>query len=197
MKEYRDYYFRKARAENYPARSVYKLQEIDAKYRLLRKGARVLDLGASPGSWSLYSAEKVGAAGLVLGCDLKPVERPFPPQVKFMREDIFNPSADFEAELKVLGPFDVVLSDMAPATTGDKFTDQARSFNLARAALDFALSSLRAGGAFVVKIFMGPDSQELLAEIRRCFASAKTFKPKSSRSESREIFFIGQCRKSG
>jgi len=191
MKEYRDHYFLKAKRENYPARSVYKLKELDTKFRLLKPGMKVLDLGAAPGSWSLGASEKVGKQGLVLACDIQDTETVFPPQVLFMRENVFERSPDFEAKLTELGPFDCVMSDMAPRTTGTRFTDQARSLELAVEALSVALLHLKDGGNFVVKIFMGPDIQELLAPMRRAFATVKSFKPKSSRAESKETFFVG------
>lgn len=191
MKEYRDHYFLKAKQENYPARSVYKLKELDSRFHLFRTGMRILDLGAAPGSWSLGAAERVGSTGLVLGCDLQPARTEFPPQVTFMQEDVFCRSADFEAKLDESGPFDVVMSDMAPSTTGAKFTDQCRSLALAQEAFELALARLKPGGSFVVKIFMGPDVQELLDSMRRAFSSVKTFKPKSSRVESKETFFVG------
>ena len=191
VKEYRDHYFRKAKEENYPARSVYKLKELDNRFRLFRKGMRVLDLGAAPGSWSLGAAEKVGPQGLVLGCDIQPVRTEFPPQVSFMLEDVFNRSPEFEARLDEIGPFDVVMSDMAPSTTGNKFTDQCRSLDLAKEAFEVATLRLKKGGSFVVKIFMGPDILELLQPMRKAFGTVKTFKPKSSRVESKETFFVG------
>ncbi|WP_374288611.1 RlmE family RNA methyltransferase [Desulfovibrio desulfuricans] len=191
MKEYRDHYFLKAKRENYPARSVYKLKELDSKFHLLRPGQRVLDLGAAPGSWSLGAAEKVGPRGLVLACDIQSTDTVFPPQVTFMQEDVFNRSAEFEARLVQMGPFDIVISDMAPRTTGTRFTDQARSLDLTVEALAVACLHLKKGGSFVVKIFMGPDIQELLAPMRKAFDAVKSFKPKSSRSESKETFFVG------
>lgn len=191
MKEYRDHYFLKAKRENYPARSVYKLKELDAKFRLLKPGMKVLDLGAAPGSWSLGVAEKVGSKGLVLACDIQSTETAFPPQVLFMQEDVFQRSAAFEAKLAELGPFDLVISDMAPRTTGTRFTDQARSLELTLEALAVACLHLKQGGNFVVKIFMGPDIQDLLTPMRKAFSSVKSFKPKSSRAESKEIFFTG------
>ena len=191
MKEYRDHYFLKAKRENYPARSVYKLKELDAKFRLLKPGMKVLDLGAAPGSWSLGVAEKVGSKGLVLACVIHSTETAFPPQVLFMQEDVFQRSAAFEAKLAELGPFDLVISDMAPRTTGTRFTDQARSLELTLEALAVACLHLKQGGNFVVKIFMGPDIQDLLTPMRKAFSSVKSFKPKSSRAESKEIFFTG------
>lgn len=191
MKQYRDFYFRKAKAENYPARSVYKLQELDAKFGLLRRDMKILDLGAAPGSWTLGCAQKIGPCGTVLACDLQPVNIELPQNALFFQSDIFNPSPEFAAALGEMAPFHAVISDMAPATTGSRFTDQARSFQLARAAWELALTRLRPGGSFVVKIFMGPDVQELLTAMRGTFHQVKTFKPKSSRSESRETFLVG------
>ncbi len=195
MKEYRDPYFLKAKRENYPARSIYKLKELDARFRLLRPGQKVLDLGAAPGSWSLGAAERVGAKGLVLACDLKAVSVSFPPQVCFCQEDVFARSQAFEERLQSLGPFDLVLSDMAPATTGVKLTDQARSLNLALEALALAEKYLAQGGNFVVKLFMGPDLHDLLVPMRQSFAQVRSFKPKSSRAESKESFYLGLGRK--
>lgn len=192
MKQYRDHYFLKAKKEQYPARSVYKLKELDTKFRLFRRGMKVLDLGAAPGSWSLGAAEKIGEQGLVLACDLQTTETAFPPQVRFFVENVFERTAAFEAELAAIAPFDVVMSDMAPRTTGTKFTDQARSLELALEALAVAERYLIQGGSFVVKIFMGPDIQDLLRPMRQCFANVKSFKPKSSRVESKETFFVGQ-----
>ena len=191
VKEYRDYYFLKAKRENYPARSVYKLKEIDAKFRVFKPGMKVLDLGAAPGSWSLGAAERVGASGCVLGCDIQATSTVFPPQVTFCQENVFERSASFEALLAETGPFDVVMSDMAPQTTGTKFTDQARSLELCLEAFAVAQAHLAPGGTFIVKIFYGPDVMELLAPMRRAFARVTAFKPKSSRSESKETFYIG------
>ena len=191
MKEYRDHYFLKAKQENYPARSVYKLKEIDGRFKIFRKGMKVLDLGAAPGSWSLGAAERVGAQGKVLACDIQSTVTVFPPNVEFHQEDVFRRSEAFERQLAETGPFHVVMSDMAPQTTGTKFTDQARSLELCLAALAVAEKYLVKGGSFVVKIFMGPDIQEMLQPMRRAFKAVKSFKPKSSRAESKETFFVG------
>lgn len=191
MKQYRDHFFLKAKQENYPARSVYKLKEIDNKFKILKKGMRVLDLGAAPGSWSLGASERIGPQGFVLACDIQTTETTFPANVSFLQEDVFNRSPEFEALLRERGPFDVVISDMAPRTTGTKFTDQTRSLELCVEALSVAQLYLAPGGSFVVKIFMGPDLQEMLTPMRKCFTSVKSFKPKSSRAESKETFFVG------
>ncbi|MFV0421240.1 RlmE family RNA methyltransferase [Oleidesulfovibrio sp.] len=191
MKIYRDHYFLKAKRENYPARSVYKLKEIDKRFGIFKQGMRVLDLGAAPGSWSLGAAEKVGPSGKVLGADIQTTETVFPKNVTFMQEDVFERSEEFEEALQKIGPFDVIISDMAPKTTGHKFTDQARSSNLCFEALAVATVHLKTGGSFVVKIFMGPDVEAYVKEMRTLFTSVKSFKPKSSRSESKETFYIG------
>ena len=190
MKKYRDHYFNKAKQERYPARSVYKLKEIEKRFNIFQKGMRVLDLGAAPGSWSIGASEYVGREGIVLGADIQSTETVFPPNVIFMQEDVFNRSEAFEDELDRIGPFDVVISDMAPKTTGHKGTDQARSAVLCEEALYVALRHLITGGSFVVKIFMGPDTQAYQTMLRQNFGKVKSFKPKSSRPESKEIFYV-------
>jgi 23S rRNA (uridine2552-2'-O)-methyltransferase len=190
MKEYRDHYFRMARQEGYPARSVYKLKEINKRFHILGKGMRVLDLGAAPGSWSLCAAEQVGPEGFVLGVDIRVTDTLFPGNALFLCEDVFARSARFDALLAEKGPFHVVLSDMAPGTTGHRGTDQARSAALCEEALALARASLRRGGSFVVKIFMGPDIKALSDTLRRDFTRVRSFKPASSRPESMETFYV-------
>lgn len=191
MKQYRDYYFKKAKQENYPARSVYKLQEMDKAHRLLRHGQKILDLGACPGSWTLYAAERVGASGRVLSIDLNMPDTVFPEQVMFLQEDIFARSEVFLSHLRAVSPFDVVMSDMAPKTTGSKFTDQARSIQLVEAAFVVADEWLKSGGSFIVKVFEGPDVHPFVQSLRPRFGKVSMVKPKSSRSESKEIFILG------
>ncbi len=191
MKTYRDHYFLKAKREQYPARSVYKLKELDKRFGILKQGMRVLDLGAAPGSWSLGASEKVGPSGRVLAVDIQATETSFPANVTFMQEDVFDRSETFEQTLRCWAPFDVVISDMAPKTTGHKFTDQARSANLCLEALAVAAACLAVNGTFVVKIFMGPDVEAYVKEMRTLFCTVKSFKPKSSRAESKETFYIG------
>lgn len=191
MKKYRDHYFLKAKQENYPARSVYKLKEMDKKFHLFKPGQKILDLGAAPGSWTLYASERAGPLGRVVGLDLQETDTAFPANVTFFQGDAFEPAPDLKALLDELRPFDLVISDMAPKTTGHKFTDQARSHNLAVEALAFAKAYLIKGGHFVVKIFLGPDVKGLTDAMRPLFESVKTFKPQSSRAESFEQFILG------
>lgn len=190
MKKYRDYYFLKAKQENYPARSVYKLKEIQRRFKLFKPGMRVLDLGAAPGSWSLAAAEYVGEKGMVLGLDLQSTQTSFPPHVTFMQGDVFDLSPEFMEAMRQTGPFHIVISDMAPNTIGHKSTDQARSAAVINEALHVAVQWLRPGGHFVVKFFMGPDVQNFARDLRRIFETVKSFKPQSSRAESMESFYI-------
>ena len=183
-----DFWTRKAKAEKYPARSVFKLEEADQKYGLFKAGYRVLDLGCSPGSWSLYAAKKVGPSGLVIGLDLKPTEVAHPPQVRFIQADVTGYSfEEFEDDR----PFDVVLSDMAPATTGNKSVDQDRSFALFEMALYVAERLLAPKGTIYFKVFQGPDVDSLVKELGDRFETVRRIKPKSSRSFSPEIFVLG------
>ncbi len=191
MKKYRDHYFNRAKAEAYPARSVYKLKELDKRFHLFCPGQVVLDLGAAPGSWTLYAAERTGEEGRVLAVDLQNTVEQFPANTLFMQEDVFFRSPKLNALLEEMGPFHLVLSDMAPKTTGHKFTDQARSCSLCEEALAVACAVLIKGGHFVTKIFQGPDDQQFLQTMRPLFQKVKTFKPKSSRRESKEMFYVG------
>ena len=190
MKTYRDHYFLKAKQERYPARSVYKLKEIDKRFHIFQPGQRVLDLGAAPGSWTLAAAERVGPSGLVIGADIQGTGTTFPAHAHFYQEDVFQRSPAFEAILAQHAPFHVVISDMAPGTTGHRSTDQARSAALYEEALAVALTYLIKGGSFVVKVFMGPDVKAYADALRRHFTSVKCFKPASSRSESMETFYV-------
>ncbi|WP_291319419.1 RlmE family RNA methyltransferase [Desulfonatronospira sp.] len=190
MKKVRDHYSRQAGQDNYPARSVYKLKEMDRRFGLLRPGQKVLDLGASPGSWSMFAAQKVQSSGFVLAVDLKEPSVSFPEHVVFIQADIIYEN-EARKQVRDFVPFDLVLSDMAPKTTGIKITDQARSHQLAREAFQLSLEMLGSGGTLVVKIFEGPDVQELAREMKACFKRIKHFKPKSSRAESKEIFLLG------
>jgi len=183
-----DHFGRRARREGFPARSVYKLQELDRRLGLLRRGARVLDLGAAPGSWTLWAAERVGEQGRVIAVDLQAIDVALPRQVRTHQADIFTLSA---ADLGGPSSFDVVLSDMAPATTGQRHLDQYRSFELFTHALSLARAVLAPGGSFVGKIFQGPDSGEAQRAVAAAFEKARLLKPDASRAESYEVFLAG------
>jgi 23S rRNA (uridine2552-2'-O)-methyltransferase len=186
-----DYYWRKSKEEGYPARSVFKLQQIQEKYKPIRPGSRILDLGASPGSWSLWLVDMMAGAGSVMGVDLNE------PDGKLMaRKNYRFIQGDFTEEsvingIREAGPFDLVVSDAAPQTMGNRTRDTALSAEIVRKVLDICETSLVSGGNCVLKIFQGGEERELLERMRRMFASARAFKPMASRSESMETYFVG------
>jgi len=183
-----DHFGERAKREGFPARSVYKLQEIDRRVQLLRRGQRVLDLGASPGSWTQYAAQCVGREGKVVGIDLNPPRIGLPPHVSFQALDVFKLDA-----LAELGPqsFDVVMSDMAPHTSGQRHRDQFGSYELYMRALEIAGQVLTEGGAFVGKIFQGAELEQARSATRERFKNVRIIKPDASRAESYEIFLVG------
>ncbi len=184
-----DPYTERARQSGYPARSIFKLQEMQRKFRLIKKGHRVLDLGCAPGSWLLYAAALTGEGGRVIGLDLKPVTVPLPPHAGALVMDVF---ARESAVWEPFGSgFNVVLSDMAPDTTGTKHVDAARSLLLCERALDIAGDRLATGGTFVCKIFFGQDVKPFSEKVKRAFKRVTFFKPAASRKASREIYIIG------
>jgi 23S rRNA (uridine2552-2'-O)-methyltransferase len=185
-----DAHTRRAKAEGFAARSVYKLEEIDRRTRILKQGQRVLDLGAAPGSWSAYAARRVGKNGTVVAIDLQPIRQPLPPHCIVVEGDAFDASL-LEGPLGEHAPYDVVLSDMAPNTTGDKTTDQLRSFAVFSRAVELAAELLSPGGAFVGKIFMSGEFQKAREELRAVFEKVRVIKPEAVRSVSYEIFLVG------
>jgi 23S rRNA (uridine2552-2'-O)-methyltransferase len=199
-----DFWQLKARKEGYPARSVYKLKEMDEKFGLFktaRTGAafRVLDLGAAPGSWSLYALRKMAGNGFLVSADLSLLSRQYDRGLfdggnfYFMQGDITG-TAIREAILS-RGPYSLIMSDAAPATTGNHSIDAARSLELAETVLAYAESALRQSGNLAIKVFQGGDCAELLKRIRALFDTAKSFKPQACRSESFETYYIGIRRK--
>lgn len=184
-----DFYRSRARAEGYVARAIYKLKEVDEKYHLFKEGQRVLDLGCSPGSWLQYIAGRIGPRGLVVGVDANPVEIEVAPPLYFVHGEII--SIDLKT-IKAISPvFDVVVSDMAPKTTGMRQVDQQRSLELAFLAWEWATKLLRTGGHFLVKVFEGPDTGSLLAVLKAGFRTCRPVKPAGSRPASREIYLLG------
>jgi 23S rRNA (uridine2552-2'-O)-methyltransferase len=181
-----DRFYRQAKEAGFAARSVFKLAELDEKFGLFRPGRSVLDLGAAPGSWMQYVSERVGETGRVVGVDRNPIRAALPANSRFIQKDVLSLEA---GELD--GEFDLVISDLAPQTTGNREGDHARSMELCRKALALARELLVSGGSFVCKMYQGEESKEFLDELRRHFRTAKTQKPKASRAESREVFFVG------
>jgi 23S rRNA (uridine2552-2'-O)-methyltransferase len=186
-----DPYVAQARREGFRGRAAYKLIEIDDKHRLLKPGARVVDLGAAPGGWSQVAAKRVGLAqgrGRVVAIDLldmAPIAG-----VGFVRLDFLDPRAPDEIKALLGGPADVVLSDMAANATGHRKTDHLRIMALAEAAAEFAREVLAPGGGFLCKVLQGGTEATLLAELKRDFAAVKHVKPAASRADSAELYLL-------
>jgi len=179
-----DFYSKKAKQENYPARSVYKLKEIDEKYRIIKRGDFVLDIGCAPGSWMIYLGKRVGRKGNVIGVDLEDINIVLKDNTKFIKGDIRECVDVFQEK------FDVIVSDAAPKTTGVHSIDVAKSLELAKISLKIVKKSLKPNGNFVCKIFEGEGEQEFLREIKTLFSFVKPFRPNAVRKHSREVYLI-------
>ncbi len=186
-----DPYVARAKREGYRSRSAYKLIEIEARYHILKRGQKVVDLGAAPGGWSQVAAAKVGGGegtGKVLGIDLLPVDPV--PGAEFRVLDFLDPEAPRILKDWLNGPADVVLSDMAANTTGHRKTDHLRIMGLVEQAAQFACEVLADGGTFLAKVLQGGTEAELLAELKRRFAEVRHVKPKASRADSSELYIL-------
>lgn len=205
-----DRYSELARQQGYPARSVFKLIEIQQKFRLLRPGQHVLDLGCSPGSWTLYASKVVGSRGSVTAIDMHEFDSNVQHQrnVTFIKSDIFAWLQQYRQQQKQANDstatstpqsspqpsqqYHVILSDMAPATSGNKDYDRSSSAHLCYAALYCADHLLRPSGHLVVKVLQGKDTQSVTSAMKKRFESVKSFKPESSRKNSTEMFLVGR-----
>jgi 23S rRNA (uridine2552-2'-O)-methyltransferase len=183
---------RQAKLDGYPARSVFKLEEIDRRCQLLRAKMRVLDLGAAPGSWTLYAARQVGPQGMVVSVDLKPIEQAFPAHVVAFQEDALSLNS---ASWLSFAPYDLVLSDMAPYTSGSKIRDQALSFELFGRALAVAQEVGKTGSDFVAKLFMSDSFGEARAAVMSAYRQGRVVRPEGTRQNSSEIFLVGKDRR--
>ena len=208
-----DHFSLKAQKEGYPARSVFKLKEMDEKFGLIKPGSpkarepfKVLDLGAAPGSWSLYVMRKLSIRSFttedepsLVSIDLAPLSRQYDqglfdePSFLFSQGDFTT--AEIRDTIHSLGPYNLVLSDAAPATTGNRSVDTLRSLDLAETVLSYAETALAKNGNMVVKVFQGGDTGTLLKKIRCLFETGKSFKPQSCRSESFETYYVGLGKK--
>ncbi|MFY9893050.1 MAG: RlmE family RNA methyltransferase [Xanthobacteraceae bacterium] len=189
-RQIRDPYVARAKREGFRSRAAYKLAELDDKYRLLKPGARVVDLGAAPGGWSEIAARRVGAGGRVLAIDIldmKPIA-----EVEFLKLDFLDATAPQRLKDLLGGQADLVLSDMAANATGHRQTDHIRIMALAEAAAHFAREVLAPGGSFLCKVLQGGTEAALLAELKRDFASVKHVKPPASRSDSAELYLLAR-----
>jgi 23S rRNA (uridine2552-2'-O)-methyltransferase len=192
-----DFYTRQARADHYPARSVYKLQEIDKEFGLVKTGDKALDLGAAPGSWLIFLSNKIGKSGKVVGIDI--VDLPdvrqglkidLPRNAVFIKKDVLD--GDLFALPELNEKYNLVVSDLAPHTTGVHFKDAADSLDLSRRALEIAKKVVGGGGHFVCKIFEGQGVSEFIKEVEQNFQKVKRFKPKAVRKGSREFYLVAK-----
>jgi 23S rRNA (uridine2552-2'-O)-methyltransferase len=184
-----DFWALKAKKEGYPARSVYKLMEIDKKFGLVKAGSRILDIGAAPGSWSLWLLKRLAGKGYIAAVDLQNLNiKTAYENFLFIRGDLYD--AEVRSRLLAAGPFALVLSDAAPGTTGNRFVDQSASEAIVEAVIDYAEAALAPGGAVVAKIFQGGGEAALLKRLRGRFALAKGFKPMACRTMSFETYLV-------
>jgi 23S rRNA (uridine2552-2'-O)-methyltransferase len=193
VRKINDYYSKKAKKEKYPARSIYKLEEVQQKFKFLSRGDSVLDLGCFPGSWSLYAAEVVGPKGIVVGVDLQQadeVARPGGAPIHWLCQDIMMPEL-LVAVRQFRPAFRVLISDLAPKTTGSRWADAQQSLILVRHTLALAEELLLNKGHYLCKVFQSEDFPEFVGEMKKRFTMVKVQKPKSSRIESREVFVLG------
>lgn len=175
----------------YPARSVFKLEEIQKRWSPIKRGSAVLDVGAAPGSWTLYTLKALGQGTRVTAVDLKPLSITAPKNttLRFLQGDVFSKeAADFLSEGE---PYGCVLSDAAPSTSGNRLVDARKSYDLVMRVIDLAEKWLKPGGNLVVKVFQGGDEGEIRDRIKSLFHEEKTFKPKAVRNESMEIYMLG------
>jgi 23S rRNA (uridine2552-2'-O)-methyltransferase len=187
----KDHYFQRAKQRGFRARSAFKLEELVQRFGLVRPGARVLDLGAAPGGFLQVVARTVGPSGLAVGVDLVPL-RPFTEAwVRTGVVDVLAEDAQAQIEAIAPGPYDAVLSDMAPKTTGVRATDEARSVRLAERALALARALGQPSSSFVTKLFMGGDFESFRATLRDAYREVKVVRPEATRSSSMEVYLVG------
>jgi 23S rRNA (uridine2552-2'-O)-methyltransferase len=188
----KDFYYRKAKAQGLRARSAFKIEEMTTRFRLVSRGGAVLDLGAAPGGFLQILAEAVGEKGVAVGVDLEPIRNLGKPWVKTAVVDLLAPTALDQIRALHAGPFDLVTSDMAPKTIGIKLTDEARCLELVRMAMHVADVTLKLGGGFVAKVFMGGDFPALKKELQARYGEVHVVRPDATRERSYEIYVIGK-----
>jgi 23S rRNA (uridine2552-2'-O)-methyltransferase len=187
-----DTYSERAKRDGYAARSVYKLEEIQRRFRVLSRGDRVVDLGCTPGSWTRYAMEQVGRSGCVVGVDINP---PSISGFHFIERSIYDVTGD-ELREHLGGPANVLLSDMAPLTSGQSLSDHVRQLELAQRAADIAAEILAPGGHFIVKVFDGEDAPQFVLPLKLQYTRTKRVKPDATRKQSREFFLVCMGRRS-
>lgn len=185
--KHKEFYTVLAKKENYPARSIYKIKEIDEKYNIVKKGDKILDLGCSPGSWLLYLSQRVGKQGKIVGVDVEEVKIPQKINITFIKKNVLDlKESDFKNK------FNIVVSDLAPKTSGVKSLDCEKSLELTKKALTIAKSVLIPGGNFICKIFEGEGSVDFFKKVKNSFAFVKRIKPKAVIKKSKEFYIIAK-----
>lgn len=193
MRKVNDFYSRKAKKEKYPARSIYKLEEVQRKYKFIHRGDSVLDLGCYPGSWSIYASEIAGPKGVVVGVDLQQADcsaKAGGSKIHWLCLDITKPEL-IPLVRKIRPAFRVLISDLAPQTSGNRWVDAQKSLDLVNTTLSLAELLLLNKGHYICKVFQGQDFPAFVQEVRKRFSMVKVIKPQSSRVESREVFVLG------
>lgn len=186
----KEYYTERAHKEGYPARSIYKLKEINEKFKVIKPGDIVLDLGCVPGSWLMYCSDVVGLKGKILGIDISDITIPLPKNCVFLKEDIFNiKTSQFKEYFR---GYDVVVSDMAPSTSGVPLVDAAKSLELSRRALEISLEVLNKGGNFVCKVFESYEANQLIKEVEKHFGFLKHVRPQAVFKKSKEFYIVAK-----
>lgn len=187
----RDRFYRKARQRGLTSRAAFKIEELVARFRLIRPGAKIVDLGCSPGGWLEILARATGERGIVVGVDLVSA-RISAPNVVTIADDILDPAIAATIAQRLGGPADLITSDLAPKLSGVRARDQARSHELIEAALAVAEQSLRPGGAMVAKLFMGLDFEPIVARFKRRFADVRVARTKAARPGSSELYVVAR-----
>lgn len=187
----KDYYYKKAKREKYRSRAAYKLKQLNGKFKIIKKGNKVLDLGAAPGGWMQVLREFVGGDGFVLGVDLNEIRPPKTDNVVTIKGDFTTPEVVEQIKEKI-EKADVVVSDASPDISGVWDIDHIRSVELSRSALSLAKDVLKPGGNFLIKVFQGSEVDDYFREVKEAFNYAKRTKPKASRDKSAEIYIVGK-----
>ena len=185
-----DHYYQLAQKNDLVSRAYFKLEEIDIKHQIIRKSSNVLDIGCCPGGWTQYVLNKSGNQSVV-GVDILPIEKQFNDNFTFYNFDLNEYDKISEVFISKNYCFDVIISDIAPNTSGNQFLDQANSFNLSLLSIQFIKAFLKKGGFFLVKNFQGEDTEQLFKEIKSQFSKAMYVKPKASENKSKEIYILG------
>ena len=186
----KDGFYQQAKREGKRSRATYKIEELDQRFKVFKKGQKILELGAAPGGWMEYIAKRIGVSGVVLGLDLQAIANLPSPPCKTMVADILDPDTGIHIDAMIEPPLDGAVSDLAPNLTGIKATDQANSIAILEGALGLVKERLAKGGFFICKVFQGNELKAFQLQLKSCFAKVTLAKPKASRKTSSEIYLV-------